>query len=256
MFARNDSTTPDMGKVYDDFAEAFRQSDQLPTWKYVGKPAMEKLLGPWLRPGVTFLDLGSASARVEAGLLIPHGVRPEDITGVEISPEQVEMARTRIPQATFVVGNIADPLLLLDNPASFDVVFSHMVFEHLSDEQLAQTCANAYRLLKDGGVFAFVVTHPIKMTDVNGDLVTTYGEFETTAPWGGVLHNWRRSVEQTVETLKQAGFKVEVTEDVPFPKTAPAGLSNDDLTAFNAAHEKYSRYSAIRLAVRAIRPEQ
>ena len=66
------------------------------------------------------------------------GVRPEDITGVEISPDQVVMAHERIPAATFVVGDISDASLLTEKSGTFDVVFSHMVFEHLSDEQLEQ----------------------------------------------------------------------------------------------------------------------
>ncbi len=251
----NKEKSTDMGKVYDEFAEAFRQADRLPTWRYVGKPAMEKVLGLYLRPGVKFLDLGSASARVEAGVLLPGGVRAENITGVEISPEQVEMAKVRIPGAEFLVGNIADPAMLKERHDAYDVVFSHMVFEHLSDEQLLQACSNAYRLLKPGGAFVFVVTHPDKMTDLDGKLVEHYGAFETTAPWGGVLHNWRRSVEATTKTLEQAHFEVQQVESVPFPAQAPEGLSADDQEEFAVNSAKYRKYPAIRLVVSARRPE-
>jgi len=244
----------DMGEVYDRFAEEFGKSDRLPTWRYVGKPAMERLLGPVLRAGVRFLDLGSASARVEAGVLLPGGVRPEDITGVEISPQQVEMAQVRIPGARFLVGDASNPALLQGEDDTFDVVFSHMVFEHLSDEQLASTSANAFRLLKPGGMFGFVVTHPDKMTDLDGNLVATYGEFTTTAPWGGVLHNWRRSIEDTQNILAAAGFQVESVEDNEFPAEAPSGLSAEDKEEFDTNARKYRRYPAIRLTVRARKP--
>ncbi len=240
-----------MGKVYDDFADAFAKSDQLPTWRYAGKPAMERVLEGCLNENAKLLDLGSASARVEVNVLLPHGVKPENITGIEISPDQVEIAKKRIAGANFFVGDISDPSLLSGKDGTFDAVFSHMVFEHLDDEQFKRTCENASRLLKPGGMFAFVVTHPDKMTDVAGNLVTNYGAFETSAPWGGVLHNWRRSVADTVKTLEGSGFADVTTEDIPFPSEMPDGLSAEEQASFSEALEKYSRYPAIRLAVRA-----
>ena len=242
-----------MGKTYDAFADAFALSNQLPTWQYVGKPAMEKLLEPIFGSEANILDMGSASGRVEAGVLLSHGVTAARITGVEISPDQVVIAQKRIPDARFLVGDIADPALLTDETGSFGSVFSHMVFEHVSDEQFAQVCANAYRLLKLGGMFAFVVTHPDKMTNLNGDLVTKDGPFITTAPWGGELHNWRRSVEKTLDAVRGAGFTIEGYEEIPFPSVAPEGLNHKESEAFAASAKKYSRYPAIRLAVRAVK---
>ncbi|MEK7604212.1 MAG: class I SAM-dependent methyltransferase [Patescibacteria group bacterium] len=239
-----------MGDVYDVFAKAFREADQLPTWQFVGKPAMEALLRD-SAPDMQFLDLGSASARVEVGVLIPHDVAPGNITGVEISPEQVEMARMRVPGARFEVGDIADPNLLAGEEEQYDVVLSHMVFEHLDDAQLAWACANAYRLLKAGGTFAFVVTHPDKMTDLEGNLVTTYGSFITTAPWGGELHNWRRSIATTREIVEDVGFAVSGVSEIAFPTEPPAGLDPEQEATFRAAAEKYRRYPAIRLALHA-----
>lgn len=250
------TNTPDahgMGDAYDAFAAAFGEADKLPTWLFVGKPAMEDLLQPYLKPETRCLDFGSASARVENGVLLPQGVLPQNITGVEISPDQVKMAQVRIPGARFLVGDVADPSLLSDESGTYDVVFSHMVFEHLDDEQLARACANAHRLLRPGGTFAFVVTHPDKMTDLDGNLVTTFGPFMTTAPWGGELHNWRRSLADTERLVRNAGFVDYVASEVQFPEHPPAGLSDADNAAFAAAATKYRKYPAIRLAVQAKR---
>jgi SAM-dependent methyltransferase len=249
----NPSPAPDMGKVYDNFAEKFAEADKLPSWRYVGKPAMERLLSPHMQPGVKFLDLGSASGRVEVGVLLPGGVKPGDITGVEISPEQVAMAKERIPGAKFVVGDISSPNLPEMLGDTFDVVFSHMVFEHVSDEQFAQVCDNVRRLLKPAGIFAFVVTHPDKMTDLNDNLVTHYGAFKTTAPWGGVLDNWRRSVEDTKSLVRKAGFNIGLVEELSFPTEPPANLNSEDLAAFEKSSANYRRYPAIRLALKATR---
>lgn len=247
----SESNSVNMGIVYDDFSKAFREADQLPTWKFVGRPAMENLLNHSFGPDTRFLDFGSASARVEVGVLIPNGVSASNITGVEISPDQVEMAKVRIPEAHFMVGDITDTSLLSDQAGTYDVVFSHMVFEHLDDSQLARACANAYRLMKPKGTFAFVVTHPDKMTDLNGRLVTTFGAFKTTAPWGGELHNYRRSVEQTLQIVRDAGFQVELTDEVQFPEEPPANLDEKSLAEFQRSSEKYRKYPAIRLAIRA-----
>ncbi len=244
--------TMDMGDVYDHFAEKFRQADKLPTWRFVGKPAMERLLGSYCSDThAQFLDFGSASARVEAGVLIPNGVDPKKIVGIEISPDQVRMAQERIPEATFLVGDVSDESLLSKQSGTFDVVFSHMVFEHLDDAQLARTCVNAYRLLKSGGTFAFVVTHPDKMTDLDGNLVQTFGAFKTTAPWGGELDNWRRSVDETVSIVSAAGFIVVTSEGLRFPTVPPAGLDDEGVAEFESASKKYAKYPAIRLALRA-----
>jgi SAM-dependent methyltransferase len=238
----------DMAKEYDAFAEEFAKSERLASWRFVGKPAMETVLGAFLRPGVKVLDLGSASARVELGFILPHGVKPEDIAGVEISPDQVKIAKERIPQATFIVGDITNVEL---PQGAFDVAFSHMVFEHLDDAGLLAACKNAYGALKQGGVFGFVVTHPDKMTDLNGNLITEDGAFETTAPWGGIVHNWKRSVARTEEIVRSAGFEVDFVVDFAYPATAPENLDAESRTSFQEGAKKYSKYAAIRLGLRA-----
>lgn len=236
-----------MGDVYDAFAEEFAKSDALPTWRYVGKPAMEKIFAPFWGRDVSYLDMGSASGRVIRGILIPNGVKPELITGVEISPDQVEIAKSTIPGANFIVGDITQ----VKHPeGTFDVVFSHMVFEHLDDAQLAAASAIAYEALKPGGTFGFVVTHPDKMTDLEGNLVTTYGHFKTSAPWGGELDNWRRSVDDTHLIVRNTGFEIAQSDELQFPEV-PADSSEED----RAAYEKYSRYPAIRLLIVARKPE-
>ncbi len=246
-------TTLDMGETYDRDAELFAEADKLTTWMYVVKSALKKVLAPVLKPGMKILNLGSASARVEAGVLMPGGVLPQDITGVEISPKQVEIARKRIPRATFLVGDISDPALLAGQDGAFDAVTSSMVFEHVSAEQFAQVCANTHRLLKSGGLFAFVATHPDKMKDLDGNYITHYGMFETSFPWGGTGHNWRHKISSITEMMTKAGFKVTLVEELAYPKEPPAGLTPDELAKFTADGERYWKDKYIRYAVQAKR---
>jgi SAM-dependent methyltransferase len=212
---------------------------------------MERLLKEHFNTDDKFLDLGSASARVEIDLLLPNGVPAENITGVEISPKQVEIAKQRVPGANFQVGDITK----LELPSeSFDVAISHMVFEHLDDAGLSAVCKSTFEALKPGGEFVFVVTHPDKMTDLDGNLITEDGPFKTTAPWGGELQNWRRSVERTKEILEAAGFGVEIIEDVKFPEP-PKDLSEEKRKEYLKSYDHYSKYSAVRLAVKAVKPK-
>lgn len=246
------NTKIDMGDVYDEFAQKFSEADKLPTWRYVGKPALGKLLKDFFnREDVNFLDMGSASGRVEEHLLLKNGVPARNITGVEISPDQVEIAKTRLPEVNFMVGNITNVVLPTE---SFDVALSHMVFEHLNDEELLSASKIAFNALKSGGVFAFVVTHPDKMTNLDGSLVEGYGSFVTSAPWGGELLNWRRKVEDTSLILEKAGFTVDLVEEIKFPEPTD-DIDSSELEEYMLSYNKYSAYPAIRLAIRASKPK-
>jgi SAM-dependent methyltransferase len=52
------------------------------------------------------------------------------VDGLDFSPEMVRRAREKVPEATFVVGDAADPAL---EPASFDVVLSRHVLWAMPD---------------------------------------------------------------------------------------------------------------------------
>lgn len=87
------------GKLYDQQADTFAAwAPGLVWWETVGKPAYDHNLseGFYGRDNVLVLDLGTASARVPQ-FLIENGVPAKNITGVEISPKQVEIARQRVP---------------------------------------------------------------------------------------------------------------------------------------------------------------
>lgn len=243
--SKDTKATDNQADAYDEAAEAFaQQSENLPTWVHIGRPAMIAMLAPFFnRDDVTMLDLGSASGRVER-FLIDNGITPSNITGIEISPEQVGMAQRRFPEINFQVGDVSTVELPENN---FDVAISHMVFEHLNDEQLLATFVNTHRALKPEGTFAFVVTHPDKITASDG--ITEKGAFVTSAPWGGELVNYFRFVPDFVAALEQAGFtNIEVSHH-PIPEVANAeGLSQQD-------YEHYAPYGNVRLAIKATKPK-
>jgi SAM-dependent methyltransferase len=71
-----------------------------------------------------------------------------ELTGVDISPKQIERARAAIPHATFVCADFTD----LDLPAaSFDAVASFYVVNHVPRELLAPLLHSIYAWLEPGG---------------------------------------------------------------------------------------------------------
>jgi SAM-dependent methyltransferase len=232
---------PNMGDLYDEQAESFAaQAPGLVWWETLGKPAFSRHLGEFYgKANVRVLDLGSASGRV-AQHLVDNGISAKNITGIEISPKQVEIARRRIPEATFEVGDITKAIL----PPNQDVVTSNMVFEFLDDDGLQQALINAYKSLKPGGTLFYITTHPDKMKADTG--LQEPGMFEATFPWGETGPNYYRTKEAFLGTTGKAGFKVQEVEELGIP---PEAREIDP-----KEYERYAAYDHIRLVVRAVKP--
>ena len=232
----------DMGKLYDEQAKPFAdQAPQLVWWVTIGGPAYDRhLSGFYGRNDLNILDLGCASGRVEE-YLIDKGIPPENFTGVEISRDQVEIAKRKIPQATFIVGDITNVRL---PPRHFDLAISNMVLEFLDPEQLKQAMQNTFKSLKPGSTFFFITTHPDKMKATSG--LKKPGVFTVQFPWGGEGPNYYRTVKDFVQTTKQAGFTLEELEELNLPPEAKA--------IDPAEYERYMQYPHTRLVIKSTKP--
>ncbi len=228
-----------MGEVYDEQAREFaEQAPSLNTWLYVGSRAIERHLGKFFgKEGVEILDLGSASGRVEK-FLIKKGVPASHITGIEVSPVQVEIAQKEVPGPNYQVGDLRDVQLPHER---FDAAVTHMVTEFIEPEGLEKMFKNVYEALKPGGTFLIVTTHPGKMKIYNK--VTQKGWFKTTAPWGGPIENYYREIDDYIETLKKAGFAIDVVEDLEMPEEVKKVDPED--------YERSKSFGPIRLAIEA-----
>jgi len=105
---------------------------------------------PYLAPGVSVLDCGCGPGTITLG--IARAVQPNQVVGVDFGASQIERATAR---ATSVgIGNVsfrvADCYALPFPENSFDRIFSHALFEHLSDPVRAMK--GLYRTLKPGGI--------------------------------------------------------------------------------------------------------
>ena len=107
---------------------------------------------PHLRDSLRLLDCGCGPGSVTCDFarILSSG----HVTGIDREESQIERARSRavsqqLHNATFEVGSIYE---LPFPDASFDVVFAHAVFEHLSSP--AAALAELHRVLAPGGLVA------------------------------------------------------------------------------------------------------
>ncbi len=73
------------------------------------------------------------------------------VDGLDFSPEMIRLARAKVPEAEFVVGDAADPAL---ETSSYDVVLSRHVLWAMPDP--AGALARWVNLLVPGGVVVLV----------------------------------------------------------------------------------------------------
>lgn len=98
--------------------------------------------------GASVVDLGCGPATVLSRLALR---RPDLLlTGIDIDPAMLSIARRRIPQAKLLEGSI-DAVPVPDKSA--DTIFSSMVFHHLKQGLKQAAFREAKRILKPGGVF-------------------------------------------------------------------------------------------------------
>jgi SAM-dependent methyltransferase len=179
---------------YDAIGETFA------AWRerIVGDPRREweEELASRLSDGDRVLELGCGAGTPETERLAERFA----LTGVDISPRQVERARATIPEAEFVCADFTD----LELPAgSFDAVAVFYVFNHVPRELLAPLLGRIHGWLVAGGwlLTAFGVS----------DLESWTGE------WLGA-ETFFSSFPPEVNSrlVREAGFTIERDEVVTF----------------------------------------
>ena len=98
-----------------------------------------------LPAGADFLELGCGSGG--AATILSDG---RSYTGVDLSAGQLAIARERLPDATFIQGD----LTTIEPPAAaFDAVVAFYVFNHVPRAEQAPTFVRIFRWLRPGGRF-------------------------------------------------------------------------------------------------------
>ncbi len=90
------------------------------------RPAMLSMLGDV--KGLRVLDIGCGAGKLTRELVERRAV----VTGIDVSPAMVEIARDRLGQlATFSVGDLSEPLPF--ESGSFDVVVASLVMHYIEE---------------------------------------------------------------------------------------------------------------------------
>ena len=137
-----DARTQLVADGYDAIGETFAEWRE----RIVGDPRNEwaEDLASRLQEGARVLELGCGSGSPETRRLAQRFA----VTGVDISPRQVERARAAIPEASFIVADLTE----LELPAaSYDAVASFYVFNHVPRDLLAPLLERIQGWLVDGG---------------------------------------------------------------------------------------------------------
>ena len=135
---------------YDLVSRAYRADDDA-----------EGQYGPWLDllearlpAPAKVLDLGCGCGVPVARRLAPR----YEVTGVDLSPVQIERARALVPAATFVRADMAT---LAFPDASFDAVVCLYAIIHLPLAEQPELLRNVGRWLRPGGVLVATVGHGV-----------------------------------------------------------------------------------------------
>ena len=78
------------------------------------------------------------------------------VTGLDVSPVALQRAAQNVPQAQYVQG-LAQEMPFPDG--RFDLVHTSAALHEMNREELQQIFQEVYRILKPGGIFAFIDFH-------------------------------------------------------------------------------------------------
>jgi SAM-dependent methyltransferase len=161
--------------------------------------------------GTDVIELGCGGAQF--GLALAE--RGADVTGVDISAEQLSHARAnadeRDADVDLIEASVTD-LSTIDDSV-YDLAVSAFAFQWVAD--LESCFAEASRVLTDGGRLVFSVDHPYyKLLDPDtGEVERSYfdptprREYSDRLDAEMVIH--RRGVAETINLLIDAGFTID-----------------------------------------------
>jgi SAM-dependent methyltransferase len=205
--------------TYDEFASQY--ADMMAAQEEVGVAAgsaMSRFLEVvGAVSGLTVLDAGCGEGYLSRML----AQRGANVTGIDISPRLVEMARAKDPDgaSTYQVADLSQPLPAYQ--AHFDLVASYFVLNDVYDyEGFLATLSAA---LKPAGRLVIFMNNPYSLVARNH--VTDY--FAASGqrfPYRGLTEEgvkvffWHRTMEEYLSACFAVGFQLERLVDVPTPE--------------------------------------
>jgi ubiquinone/menaquinone biosynthesis C-methylase UbiE len=210
---------------YDAMAEAYAgDNDESSSNAYYERPATIALLGD-VR-GKRVLDVGCGAGPLTSWL-VDHGA---EVTGMDVSPEMIRLARARIgPGPGLVVADLGRPLDFVAD-RSMDVVVASLVLHYVRD--WLPVLGEFRRVLAPGGFVVFSTHHPAMDWQLHSaeDYFAVKQISETWTKGGRPFEVtfWRRPLTAMTEAITAAGFVIErLVEPTPSPDLGARHAEDD-----------------------------
>ena len=167
--------------------------------------------------GLDVLDAGCGEGYLSR-ILAQRGGR---VTGIDISPRLIEMARAKDPDGAiaYQVADLSQSLFALQN--CFDLVTSYFVLNDVYDYQgFLTTLASA---LKPGGRLVLLMNNPYSFV-VRGHITDYFADsgqaftYRGLAEEGVKVYFWHRTLEEYLSACFAAGLQLWRLVDVPTPE--------------------------------------
>ncbi len=217
-------------------------------------PGVLRLLA--LRPGERVLDLACGQGAVALAL---HRAGAQ-VTGVDLSPRLVDLARRRSPAAIrYLAGDVRR--LAMPGNASFDALVFVLAAQNM--DPIAPVFAECARLLRPGGRLVLVTAHPAfriprqsawrwdeerKLLSRSMDLYLSEMKIPIDMrpfkePGRAVTWTYHRPIGAYVNSLAQSGLWTDALEEWPSHRTSQPGPR---AKAENRARAEFPLFLAIR----------
>jgi len=156
---------------------------------------LEKLIEKMPSQG-NVLDVGCGGGYPVANFFSDRGYK---VTGVDVSPEMIEIAKKTVPEGAFYVRNMKE----LDfSEKSFDIIVSFFAIIHVPRAWHAKIISRFYEMLKPNGMILISMGMKDTEEDINLD-------------WHGTKMYWSHFDKETnLKLIQSAGFEVIWNEDV------------------------------------------
>jgi 2-polyprenyl-3-methyl-5-hydroxy-6-metoxy-1,4-benzoquinol methylase len=130
----------DLKSTYNKIAEDWTKDHANDTWWIAGTDKFSS----FLKIGDSILDVGCASG-IKSEYLAKKGFI---VTGIDLSDKMIELAKQRMPNGSFFVKDINEPL---DLKIKFDGIFAQAVLLHISKKDVKKVLGNLLDLLNPNG---------------------------------------------------------------------------------------------------------
>lgn len=132
--------------TYDRIAKDWTKDHANDTWWISGTDTFAS----YVKPGGSILDVGCASG-IKSEYLAKKGFT---VMGIDISDRMIELAKQRMPQGSFFVKDIHEPL---DVRMTFDGIFAQAVLLHIAKTRVKKVLGSLVSVLNVGGYIYIAV---------------------------------------------------------------------------------------------------